>query len=1640
MTSTPHVLANGSFLQDWSDIGLITVNDDWSGVPSIEGFRGDGLTDTTGVDPQTVLAAGTTTPLDVNANQTSPNSFTTGGVTEFELTNPAIALAGSGTADAPFLLIYLDTTNVNGATIKYKLRDLDGSADNAVQQVALQYRVGNTGNFVNIPAGYVADASEAGTAMKETVVNVDLPMAAMNQSLVQLRIITTNAPGNDEWIGIDDIEIAATTPSIRIRDIQGTSHTSPLVGQGVSAVPGIVTAVANNGFYLQDPTPDDNIGTSEAIFVFTGSAPTVQVGDSVTVSGTVSEFTAGGASSGNLSTTQIGGNPTVSVISSGNPLPEAVILGQGGRIPPNQVIDSDPLSIFNPTTDGIDFFESLEGMRVTVQNALAVSATNRFGEIVVVADLGANATGLSERGTLNISPTDFNPERIQIDDAAVSPGATPLVNVGDRLGNITGVVGYNFGNYEVQFTEAFTPIGGGLLPEVTSLTKGTNELLVATYNVLNLDPNDADGDMDIANGRFTAIANHIVTNLNTPDIIGLQEVQDNSGSTNDGVISADVTLQTLITVIAAAGGPTYAFIDNPFIGNNTSGGQPGANIRTAFLYNPDRVDLVEGSIQTVGSQGNGEVFFETRLPLIADFTFNGETLTVVNNHFSSKGGSSPLFGVNQPSVGDEADGNGQEDPTINGSLDQRRAQAQVVNGFVESVLVNNADAKVVVLGDFNEFEFISPLEILAGDVLSNLVETLPDTERYSFIFEGNSQALDHILVTNNLSTKSQVDIVQLNTEFVENAQRASDHDPILAQINFANPMPTNFTLQLFHASDQEAGVPALDDIPRFSAVLNALLQEDIDNDGVPGFANTLILSSGDAYIPGLFFSASEDVFGGRGRADILIQNLLGFQAIAFGNHEFDFGTSLVQDLIAGDAGDNFPGTNFPYLSANLDFSTDANLAGLVVADGQAPQPNSIAATTIIDVNGEKIGVVGATTPALNIISNPGDIIVNPTGFDSGIPTPEQLDALAAEIQQDVDQLLTANPDINKVVLLAHMQILSIEQELATRLSNVDIIVAGGSNTRLVDETDRLRDGDTAQGVYPIIKTDADGNPVAVVNTDGSYKYVGRLVISFDENGVIIPASYDPVISGAYATDDQGVGDLEAEGLINPDIQDVVDQLRTVILATESNVFGVSDVYLAGLRGDVRIQETNLGNLTADANLAIAKAADSDVVISLKNGGGIRDDIGQVIVPPGGTGEAERLPTEEVRDADGNVVKPAGGISQTDISNALRFNNGLTLLTVTAQELIDIIEHGFAASSPDDSNQQGRFPQVSGLGIAVDLTRDPGDRILSLAIEDQTGKDLDVVVKNGELVGDASRTFRMVTLGFLAGGGDGYPFPTGESANRIDLNLPDEAPRTGVATFAPDGSEQDALAEYVAANFSTPEIAFNQADTPRELDTRIQNLAFREDTVIDPMPPAPVGELVFGSPDADVLIAGENIVGVNDIIFTGAGDDEVDILFGGASAGNNRIHTGSGNDIIFVGNGDRLNGGSGNDVIDATDATGYRLSGGAGNDIFYLGASGRALGGDGDDQFYVQEGGDNLLSGGAGADQFWLLTDVIPAKANIVTDFVKGVDVIGIANQGAGVNFNNLSFTGNSIALNGDVFAILNGFDTTTLTAADFIFA
>ncbi len=213
MSKNYHSLAGGSFTQNWTNTGQITANDDWGGVPGIEGFLGQDITTSTGTDPQTLTGdSGVAGDLDIIANQTNPDTLATGGVAEFDgIADPSVALNGSGTADAPHLIVYLNTIGVQNVRVQYDARDLDGSIDDAASPLALQYRVGETGNWTNVPAAFIADAT-TGPSLATLVTHVDvtLPAAVQNQAKVQIRIITTNSAGNDEWIGIDNIVVSSS--------------------------------------------------------------------------------------------------------------------------------------------------------------------------------------------------------------------------------------------------------------------------------------------------------------------------------------------------------------------------------------------------------------------------------------------------------------------------------------------------------------------------------------------------------------------------------------------------------------------------------------------------------------------------------------------------------------------------------------------------------------------------------------------------------------------------------------------------------------------------------------------------------------------------------------------------------------------------------------------------------------------------------------------------------------------------------------------------------------------------------------------------------------------------------------------------------------------------------------------------------------------------------------------------------------------------------------------------------------------------------------------------------------------------------------------------------------------------------------
>ncbi len=555
---------------------------------------------------------------------------------------------------------------------------------------------------------------------------------------------------------------------VLIGEIQGEGHSSPLVGLTV-ATSGIVTAVRTNGFYLQD-SGDGNDATSDGIFVFTQTAPTVAVGDAVEVGGKVAEFVSDPGVG--LTQTEIDA-PTVTIVSHDNALPDAVVIGAGGRLPPANVIDDDGLTSYDPVHDGIDFYESLEGMRVTIDNPLVIQSTNSFGETYVVASDGVGATGVAARGGLTLSAGDFNPERIQIDSLNANPA---LFTEGDHIGSVTGILGYSRDEYEVlTSSEPTLRQAGGLARETTSLVGDADHLAIATYNVENLDPSD---------NKYDILAHDIVYNLGAPDIISLQEVQDDNGS-GSGVLSANQNLTNLVNALNAAD-PTahYVFAQIDPTAENSTGGEPNGNIRNAFLYDMNRVSLIANSLELI----QGDAFHNSRNPLVGTFSFNGHDVIVVDVHSYSRGGSDPDFGVNQP-------------PVQSGD-DRRTAMADTIKAYVDNHLATDPSLQFAVMGDFNGFYYETALQHLAaGGVLTNLNGLLPPEERYSYQFDGNLQEFDYMLVTGGLLAGAQYDSVHINAEFSA-ATRPTDHDPQVALFYLPPPNQAPTDLALDH---QEVG-------------------------------------------------------------------------------------------------------------------------------------------------------------------------------------------------------------------------------------------------------------------------------------------------------------------------------------------------------------------------------------------------------------------------------------------------------------------------------------------------------------------------------------------------------------------------------------------------------------------------------------------------------------------------------------------------------------------------------------------------------------------------------------------------------------------------------------------------------------------
>lgn len=556
---------------------------------------------------------------------------------------------------------------------------------------------------------------------------------------------------------------------VTLMDIQGSGQRSPFDGQSVETS-GVVThrAVTGKGFFLQDPVGDQDPGTSDAIYVdaenVLGKMALPSVGDWVRVAGEVRELQKATA----LPRTELTDLTLLEIRSNSNRLPSPVELN-----------DLPDLWI----TDGIEFWEPLEGMRVTVEGARVVSPPSRFGEFVVVTDFDAKpGSGFFPEiqqillRDLGANEVDYNPERILV--AAGAGDDLEDLLPGDRLRRVTGVVDYTFGNYKIR--PSLIEIDRRKRPEspLSRRTGPAGDTVITTFNLENLfdlenDPDKNDESStpspDELETKLGKLASAFGEELLLPDIVVAQELENTA------------VLQELADRVNRVNGTDYVA--------TSLGSSDGRGIEVGFLWDRERVELRKAFLLSgpeVERAFGAESPSPGREPLVGIFDIGGKELTIVGNHFKSKGGDDPLFGENQP--------------PLRVTEVARKAQARAVRSFVNDLLDANPEAWLLVGGDLNDFPFGEPgegadhpLAILGGGSherqLTNLVLREDAHEAFTFVYQGNSQILDHLLASPALSAHVVgVDILHFNASLPyawaddeTTSLRSSDHDPVEAR-------------------------------------------------------------------------------------------------------------------------------------------------------------------------------------------------------------------------------------------------------------------------------------------------------------------------------------------------------------------------------------------------------------------------------------------------------------------------------------------------------------------------------------------------------------------------------------------------------------------------------------------------------------------------------------------------------------------------------------------------------------------------------------------------------------------------------------------------------------------------------------------
>lgn len=575
--------------------------------------------------------------------------------------------------------------------------------------------------------------------------------------------------------------LAVDLSPVTVSRIQGAAHRSPLEGRFVAGVEATVTAVDTDprspGFWVESARPDGDPATSEGLRVSAPADRLPRPGQAVLLSGVVEEPAQGKG----LPVTRLKATSLVAWDAAA-PLPAPVRLFAGVPMPGH--VEDDGLSRFEPDDDALDRWESLEGMRVEVPGGTVVGPTTSYGELVLVPD-GTDPGIRTRAGGVLLSAGGPPLPAVRLGRRLL--GQVPALDVGSRLrGPLTGIVDYDFTSYKLLPLAPLEVESRSPSADATaSLAGDARRLTIATFNVENL---SAAGDP----ARFAALGGVIAGSLRGPDLLALQEVQDDSGKTaGDGVVGSRATLDALVAGIAAKGGPAYEAVWIDPVADR-EGGQPGGNIRVALLLRPDRVRLVRrgtaGPLDATEPVGKGRNLHLSLSPgrvaprspafdltngegvrrsLAVELRFAGRTLFVVVNHLSSKTDDDRPFGATQPPRA----------PTS----PRRLAQADEIRSFGDRLLAADPHANVVLLGDMNDNEFSEPVRHLSAPPFENLLLRVPRATRYTFNFGGASGLLDHVVVSPALARGAEVEILHVNADRADE-RRTSDHDPVVARL------------------------------------------------------------------------------------------------------------------------------------------------------------------------------------------------------------------------------------------------------------------------------------------------------------------------------------------------------------------------------------------------------------------------------------------------------------------------------------------------------------------------------------------------------------------------------------------------------------------------------------------------------------------------------------------------------------------------------------------------------------------------------------------------------------------------------------------------------------------------------------------